>query len=136
MAGRDFLLVARDLAAGPTPYHQRAAVVNAYFALLLECRDALERWGRQPPRNDSLHAWVRLRLTYAGDQDLKSLGYTLDKLVQDCNQASYNLRPFPAFSSPASALDKIQKATNSLVLLDAIEADPARRATAIASLPP
>jgi hypothetical protein len=40
------------------------------------------------------------------------------------------------FASPKDANEAIQKAVDALVLLDAIEADPKRRAAAIAALPP
>jgi len=39
MRGRAFLDVARTDIAGPTEAYWRAAVVNAYYALLLESRD-------------------------------------------------------------------------------------------------
>jgi len=135
MPGKGFLDVARDLAAGLTEYHRRAAVVNAYYALVLECRDALSRWGFVMPRRDNMHAWVRLRFTYAGDADLKFIGYALDKLVKDRNEASYDLRS-TAFGSPAVAQDAIRDATTALALLDQIDGDPVRRAAAIAAIRP
>ncbi len=74
MAGRDFLDPARDSASGATPHHRRSAVVDAYYALMLECRDTLFRWGRSLPRRDNVHAWVRLRFLYATDADLRTSG--------------------------------------------------------------
>jgi len=47
-----------------------------------------------------------------------------------------DLRPSAAFASAILAQQKVQEATDALALLDAIEADPARRAAAVASLPP
>ncbi len=136
MPARGFLLVARDVVGGATEFHWRAAMVHAYYALLLECRDALLRWGLTIPRRDSVHVWVRLRFAFAGHPDLKRIGNALDKLVRLRNTASYDLRPSTLFSSPADALDAIQKAEDALALLDQIEGDPAQRAAAIASLRP
>ena len=50
MPGREFLELARELlASGRLPRHWRAVVIHAYYALLLECRDAMTRWGLPPP---------------------------------------------------------------------------------------
>jgi hypothetical protein len=128
--------VAQDVVAGPTPFHRRAAVVHAYYALFLECRDALFRWGFVLPRRDNVHAWVRLRFTYAADAPLRRIGNILDNLVQFRNVASYDLRPSAAFAIPLPAQKASQQAWDGLALLDQIDADPARRAAAIASMPP
>src|SRR5947209_8691515 len=135
MAGRGFLQVARDVATGTTQYHWRTAVVNAYYALVLECRDALSGWGFVMPPRDNMHAWVRLRFIYAADADLCAIGRTLDPLVRQRNKASYDLQS-PAFSSTVVAQSAIQDATAGIALLDQIEADPARRAAAIAAVRP
>jgi hypothetical protein len=59
---------------------------------------------------------------------------TLEDLVQLRNAANYDLRPLPAFATDTVAQQAIKDAA--LALFDAIGADPARRAAAIASLPP
>jgi hypothetical protein len=135
MPGRGFLDVARDVAAGATEYHQRTAVVNAYYALVLECRDALLGWGFTMPRRDNMHTWVRLRFTYATNADLQAIGKALDRLVQQRNRASYDLLS-PMFAAPSVAQNAIQHATDALALLDQIENDSARRSAAIASIRP
>ncbi len=135
MRGRAFLALARDLAAGKTEAYWRGAVIHAYYALFLECRDALTRWHQPIPPRQAVHSYVRLRFTRAGDPDLQAVGDSLDTLGRERNTANYDLSPRPAFASPAVALAMAQEATDALALLDAIDADPGRRA-AVASLPP
>jgi len=135
MRGRDFLAPARQAAAGPTEPYWRTAAVDAYYALALECRDALLRWGFPVPRHN-MHADVRLRLAYAGDPDLRQIGDHLDYMGRVRNMASYDLRRLAVFVSDAEARSLIQRAAAGLALLDAIEADPARRAAAAASIRP
>src|SRR5437899_12670360 len=91
MNGRDYLTVARELAAGPTEAHWRTAAGRAYYALMIECRDALRRWGFVPAARDNVHTFVRLRLTFAAYPDLKKIGDALDRLVQWRNYADYQL---------------------------------------------
>jgi hypothetical protein len=136
MHGRAFLDLARELVAGKTEAPWRGAVIHGYYALLLECREALDRWGRPVPPHQGVHSFVRLKLIYAGDADLKQIGYTLDDLSQFRNQASYDLKPAPEFASDAAAQQAVQDATDCLARLDAVEADPLRLVAAIASLPP
>jgi hypothetical protein len=136
MDGRAFLAVAEDNAAGPSEAYWRSAVVNAYYALMLEGRDALLRWGFSIPPRQGVHAWVRLTLTYAAAPDLKEIAYALDELVQLRNKAHYNLKPLSEIASATDTQNAVQRARDALAFLDGIEADPARRAAAIASIPP
>ena len=136
MKGRDFLDVARDVVAGSTEAYWRAAVVDSYYALMLECRDALFRWGFPLPPHQNVHSWVRLRFTYAADADLKRIGDALDKLGQFRNLGSYHLNPSPEFSSDKKARGTIQRAADALSLLDAIDSYSVRRAAAIAAIHP
>lgn len=135
MSGRDFLPVARDTAAGPTEFHWRAAVIHAYYALVLECRDALIRWGFVMPRRDNMHTWVRLRFCYASDPDLIDIGDALEQLVQQRNRANYDMQS-TAFSAASVAQKGIRDAAGALALLDQIDADPGRRPAAIAAIRP
>jgi hypothetical protein len=137
MRGRDFLDLAKELlAAGNRPYHWRAAIIHTYYALLLECRDTMTVWGLPPPTRFQVHAAIRLRLAYASNKDLKDIGKTLEGLGLNRNRANYDLRTVPMFATGVDAQKDIKRATDALTLLDAIDADPARRTAAIASIRP
>jgi hypothetical protein len=136
MRGREFLDLARAVVSGPTEAYRRGAVIHAYYALMLECSDALARWGFPMPPRENVHSWVRLRLVYATDADCKRVGMAPEFLGPRRNAASYDLVLTAPFATDTLARSAIALATDALALLDAIEADPARRAAAIASLPP
>jgi uncharacterized protein (UPF0332 family) len=136
MQGRAFLEVAREVILGPTEAHWRAVVIHAYYALFLECRDALTRWGIAFRPHQNVHSAVRLLFLYAADPDLKRLGRDLDRWCGHRNHASYNLSALRKFTTVRLAQDAIAEATSALALLDAIEGDPVRRAAAVAAFPP
>jgi hypothetical protein len=136
MQGRAFLTVARELVRGSTEAHWRATTIHAYYALFLECRDALTRWSIAIPPHQNVHSSVRLRFLYAAEVDLNSIGRALDKWCRYRNQASYHLSGLPRFTTDAFAQDALTEATAALALLDAIEGDPVRRAAAVAAFPP
>jgi hypothetical protein len=131
MQGRAFLDLARETLQGGTEVHWRCAVGRAYYALMLECRDALTRWGIKPPPRLNVHSFVRLRFTFPANADLKSIGAALDHLGQLRTRADYDLSPLPQFASPAAAQTALDAADKALDLLDAIYADPTRRKDAI-----
>jgi hypothetical protein len=136
MQGREFLDLAKELAAGSRPYHWRGATIHAYYALLLECRETMARWGLPSPSRHQVHAAIRLRLVYASHPDLKLIGMDLEKLTENRNRASYDLRDLPMFATAQIAQRGVQKAGDAIALLDAIDADPIRRAAAVASIRP
>jgi hypothetical protein len=136
MDGRAFLVVARDLARFPTEGHQRTAVVSSYYALFLECREALVRWGFPPPTRHDVHSFVRLKFAYATHPELNTIGSVLERGGRLRNQASYQLSAPTGYWSAARVSRAIQDATDALALLDAIDGDPARRAAAVAVIPP
>jgi hypothetical protein len=137
MQGREFLDLARQLLTfGNSPLHWRAVIIHAYYALLLECRDAMIRWALPPLPRQQVHAQVRLRLIYATNRDLKKLGDALEVLNKHRNAASYDLQSLPLFASAKVAQADLQLASDSLSLLDSLDADPLRRAAAITSIQP
>jgi hypothetical protein len=75
-------------------------------------------------------------LTYASDSDVKAIGFTLDLLVKDRNLANYNTQATRILVNQQLAQTRLQRASDTLALLDQIDGDPTRRAAAIASLPP
>lgn len=75
----------------------------SFYALMLECREALFRWGFPMPPRDNVHTWDRLRCTFPADPDLKTIGWGLDKLGRLRNGADYDLSALPAFAELLSA---------------------------------
>jgi len=136
MQGRDFLSPARVLVNRSSEADWRGAAVHAYYAVFLECRDVLARWGGLPAGRQNVHTAVRLKFVYAKSSELQQIGRGLEDLGLLRNTASYDLRFRKEFTSATDASNAISAAVSLLVLLDAIEADPGRRAAAIASLPP
>lgn len=134
MKGRDYLDLAREIIAGGTERHWRGGRGRAYYALFLEGREALARWGFVPAPRDNAHHYVRLHFLFPSDAYLKKIGNALDQLVRLRALADYDLSAVPAFSSDAAANDAIRKAADSIALLDAIEADPVRLAAAITAI--
>jgi hypothetical protein len=136
MEGRTLLDVGRDLAAGPTEAHWRSSVGRAYYALSHEVLGALRRWGFAPPPRDKVHTFARLKFVYASNPDLKRIGLTLEALAQLRDAADYQLGTSGPFVSPKIAASIMKDAESAVALLDAIEADPARRAAAVRTIQP
>jgi hypothetical protein len=136
MDGREFLRVARDLMNFNSEPHRRGAAVHSYYAILLECRDVLERWGLPPAPRYNVHGHVRLKFARATDADLRQIGDVLDQLNQLRNRASYDLSQQPLFASSARIHRALLDAAAAVKLLTQIDADSSRRTAAIAALPP
>jgi hypothetical protein len=134
MDGRAFLIAARDLAAGATEAHWRSAAGRAYYALLHEGSAALDRWGFPLPPRESIYSFVRLRLTFPAHPELKNVGTTLEELNRLRNRADYQLTLATFFTSAAIVQDAVVDARDAIALLDQIDADPARRAAAVAAI--
>jgi len=134
MEGRRFLDVARAVVQGQTEAHWRTAAGRAYYALLLEARTALQRWGFPTPPRDRVHAFVRLQFTSAARRDVKEIGYALEDLGKLRNQADYQLGIVVGFASPQITRAAIARADAALAALDRIENDPQLRTTVIAHI--
>jgi hypothetical protein len=134
MLGREWLDLAREMLPGASEIHWRGAAGRAYYALMLEGREALGRWGFSPAPRDNVHTFLRLRFSFPADKDLKRIGNVLDPLGRLRNQADYDLSSAPPFTTAVRAHQAVQDATVAINLLDAIDGDPARRAAAIAAI--
>ena len=136
MDGRAFFDVAREVAAGSSEAHWRSSVGRAYYALLHEVLGTLGRWGFSLPPRDKVHTFARLKLVYSTDPDLKRIGLTLEALGRLRNAADYQLSLSSPFVSARIAVQALADAEAAVALLDALEANPARRAAAVGSIPP
>jgi hypothetical protein len=132
--GRAFLHSARHLLAAPSEANWRSAVGRAYYGLLHEGQAALQRWGFPRPAGESLHVFVRRRLNGSGHPDLRTVGQALDDLSPLRNQADYRLNVLSNFASAVPATQAVARAQRMVDLLDHLDADPARRAAAVAAL--
>jgi hypothetical protein len=81
-----------------------------------------------------VHAFVKLRFIYSKDQGLTNTGRILEALGDLRNQADYELGYFRAFSSPIQAAEAVRDAEDGLLELTQVDADPSRRAAAIAGI--
>jgi hypothetical protein len=134
MNPRAFLDLAQELLGGPTEAHWRAAAGRAYYAVMLQCRDTLERWGFMAPPRDQVHTFVRLRFVYAPDRDMQFIGSALEDLGRLRNRADYQLNPSRPFANAVASDQAVQQARQALVGLDQVDADLPRRAAIIAGI--
>lgn len=134
MEGRKFLNPAKVLAARTGEEYGRAAVGRAYYALMLECREAFQRWGFVIPRRDNVHTFLRLRFCRNGNHTLETIGDALTDLGQLRNTADYETSALGLFTANVTAQRAIQKAQDTIALLDGINTDSNQQNAAIAAL--
>jgi hypothetical protein len=132
--GRDFLDLAREIIRGGTEKHWRGAAGRAYYALMLECRDALFRWGFALPLRETVHTFARDRFQAPNHRDLRAIGDPLARLGRLRNRADYEFGPLRDFSTAGPAQLSLTEAAAALVVLDGIDNDLARRRQAIAAI--
>src|SRR5260370_40485617 len=108
MRGREFLDQARESLPGTLPRQRRNAIIHAYYALLLECRDLMIRWGLPLLSRQQVHSQVRLRLIYSSAADLKPVGRALERLGRRRNLSSYDLLDLPLFAAAADPQDDVK----------------------------
>jgi len=134
MLGREYLDLAREIIVGGAERHFGGAVGRAYYALMLECRDALLAWGFTIPPRDNVHTFTRLRFTFVSDPGLLTIRDCLDYTGRLRNEADYHLISSAVFSTVHRARRAIDDVATALGKLDAINADPAYRTAAIAEV--
>jgi hypothetical protein len=134
MGGREFLSVARDSSRGPTEAYWRTAAGRAYYAVMLEIRDAFIRWGLSAPPRRVVHVSVRQRLYTSKDGDMKQIAQLLDPLRDLRGMADYDTSALPKFATNAEAVAAFQRAVDALALFDAIDTDLQRRSTIAAEI--
>ena len=132
MRGRQFLELAREIIKGGSERHRRGAAGRTYYALLLECRDALDAWGFPSPRWDAVHTFVRQRINSTVNGDLRAIYNVLDPLSNLRSRADYHLNA--SFPTTGQVQQTINDATKALQVLDDINADATRRTAAIADI--
>jgi hypothetical protein len=127
MNGRAILAVAREAGRGATEAHWRTAVGRAYYALMLELRDAMTGWGLSLPTQNQVHQLVLRRMYVSTDTDMKQIGICLDELRRARARADYEMAVLAEFATDAAARRMIRQATDALRLFDAITAGVPRR---------
>jgi uncharacterized protein (UPF0332 family) len=122
MNGRDFLPVARMLAAGSGEAELRSAVSRAYYAAFHAARDLLDSLRFAVPRADRAHEYLYRRLNNCGLGLIVTAGRTLHSLRTRRNHADYEVgQPFPTHLAAGAVAD----ATDILQAFDALT--PAER---------
>ena len=91
MTGRDFLAVAKQLAAGGTEAEWRSAISRAYYAAFHVARELLEDLRFTVPHADRAHAYLSRRLANCGQARIQQGGAGLNTLRGVRNQADYDL---------------------------------------------
>lgn len=124
MNGRDFLVLARTLAASGTEAAWRSAVSRAYYAAFHVAREMLGDLGFTVPPDEKAHAYLWLRLSNCGDAPTQKAGGDLSKLRRDRGVADYKLQQ--GFIQPL-ALRAIRLADSIIQALDAAATGPNRQ---------
>lgn len=89
--GKDFIAVARDLAAGASEAYWRSATSRAYYAAYHVAKEALERAGIRIPDNPNSHERVFRCLNNSHDAQLQDIANDLGLLRRDRIGADYAL---------------------------------------------
>jgi uncharacterized protein (UPF0332 family) len=93
MNGRDFLPVARQLAAGTTEAEWRTAISRAYYACFHVARRLLTDLGFTVPRADRAHHYLAFRLSNSGEPAVEQAGRDLETLRRVRDRADYDETP-------------------------------------------
>jgi uncharacterized protein (UPF0332 family) len=120
---REFLTLARTLAAGGTEAEWRSAVSRAYYAAFHVARELLLGLNFLVPQADRAHSHRWLRLANAGVPDVQVAGNRLNALRGQRNRADYASRPS---LTQASAANEVKNAEDIIEALDAAAIEPIR----------
>jgi uncharacterized protein (UPF0332 family) len=123
MNWRDFLVLARQLTAGPAEADWRTAVSRAYYAAFHVARQMFTNLGFRVPRADRAHQYLVFRLSNSGESGVEQAGRDLDTLRRLRNRADYD--EIPALTQ-AQATAAVQLASNIIQVLDLATQEPAR----------
>jgi hypothetical protein len=122
------------LLAAPGEANWRSAAGRCYVALLNEAQAALERWGFPLPAGTELHAFVVSRFASRSITNLLQFEIALDDLSKLTWEADQALSSPGHFADATTVSPQFFLAEGLIDLLDKIEGDPSRRATAIADI--
>jgi hypothetical protein len=133
MDPKRFLDVARRLLTRSAEEDWRTAANRAYYSLMIPCRDALSQWGFVAPKADAVHQFVRSRFYLSSYPDLTPIGTILNHLSHLRNQADYEMSSLQ-FKTVSVVRQAVLDADDGLKQLDALQADAAKLAAAIAAI--
>jgi hypothetical protein len=134
MDGREFLVSAQHLLSMPNEPNWRSAASRLYLAVLHEANAALLRWGFPLSPQDNIHTFVRSRFDSAPNMDLLRVADPLRHLGNAAQEADFALNSGGTFADAVEVSRLRILAQVGIDLLDQIEADPNRRAKAIADI--
>lgn len=120
---RDYLTLARTLAAGATEAEWRSASSRAYYAAFHVARLLLLGLRFRVPQADRAHGYLWLRLSNADHADTITAGRSLGQLRRQRNWADYDDR---RTITKAGAIQNVQEAEEIIRALDAAAIDPIR----------
>ena len=129
-----FLVAAQHLLSLPQEVCWRSAASRLYLAVLHEARVALDRWGFPLPAQDDIHDFVLSRFDSVPNMDLLRVADVLDRLRKFTANADFALSSVGLFANAVAVSRHLLLAQVGIDLLDQIDNDPARRATAIGDL--
>jgi uncharacterized protein (UPF0332 family) len=123
MNWRDFLRLARSLAAASAEAEWRTAVSRAYYTAFHVARDLLADLRFTVPRADRAHQYLVFRLGNCGESAVEQAGRDLDTLRRLRNRADYDETP-PLTQPQAAAAAQVADAI--VQVLDAARQEPTR----------
>jgi hypothetical protein len=134
MDGRAFLGSAQHLLTLPNEANWQSAASRLYLALLHEARVALDRWGFPLPPQDDIHDFVLSRFDSYPNMDLLRVADALRRLSLFVKGADFALSSAGLFADAAAVSQHLALAQVTIDLLDQIDNDPVRRATALGDI--